>query len=138
MIQILFLYFFKKKQEFVICFAFLSLYFFRIFFVKSSSIAINIWSWYFYKFDYRLFTVSKKLDLLFFYNNFILVAQFLKTFKKFNNVMLSKCNASENFETNINIMYLIAKDVAIEKKKLKSSSLKIWWMKILSSCLILK
>ena len=30
-----------------------------------------------------------------------------------------KCNAFENFETNMNIMYLIAKDVAIEEKKIK-------------------
>ena len=27
-----------------------------------------------------------------------------------------KCNVSENFEANINIMYRIAKDIAIEKK----------------------
>ena len=32
---------------------------------------------------------------------------------------LSKCNAFENFKTNMNIMYLIAKNVAIEKKKIK-------------------
>ena len=32
---------------------------------------------------------------------------------------LSKCNAFENFKVNINIMYLIAKDVAIEEKKIK-------------------
>ena len=32
---------------------------------------------------------------------------------------LSKCNVSENFEANINIIYLIIKDVAIEKKKIK-------------------
>ena len=31
----------------------------------------------------------------------------------------SKCNIFENFETNMNIMYLIAKGVAIEKKKIK-------------------
>ena len=30
-----------------------------------------------------------------------------------------KCNAFEDFETNINIMYLITKDVAIEEKKIK-------------------
>ena len=32
---------------------------------------------------------------------------------------LSKCNAFENFEASMNIMYLIAKDVAIEEKKIK-------------------
>ena len=31
----------------------------------------------------------------------------------------SKCNASEDFEANMNIIYLTAKDVAIEKKKIK-------------------
>ena len=31
----------------------------------------------------------------------------------------SKYNISENFEMNMNIMYLTAKDVAIEKKKIK-------------------
>ena len=29
---------------------------------------------------------------------------------------LSKCNVSENFEINMNIMYRIAKDIAIEEK----------------------
>ena len=32
---------------------------------------------------------------------------------------LSKYNASENLEMNINIMYLITKNVAIEEKKIK-------------------
>ena len=32
---------------------------------------------------------------------------------------LLKCNAFENFKMSINIMYLIAKDVAIEEKKIK-------------------
>ena len=32
---------------------------------------------------------------------------------------LSKCNAFENFEMNMNIMYLTAKDVAIEEKKIE-------------------
>ena len=36
-----------------------------------------------------------------------------------------KCNVFEDFEISMNIIYLIAKDVAIKKKKLKSSSLKI-------------
>ena len=31
----------------------------------------------------------------------------------------SKCNASEDFKANMNIMYLTAKDVAIEEKKIK-------------------
>ena len=31
----------------------------------------------------------------------------------------SKCNVFENFETNMNIMYLIAENVAIEKKKIE-------------------
>ena len=31
----------------------------------------------------------------------------------------SKCNIFENFEMNINIMYLIAKNVAIKEKKIK-------------------
>ena len=30
-----------------------------------------------------------------------------------------KCNVFENFEANINIIYLIAKDVAIKEKKIK-------------------
>ena len=36
------LIFLKKKQKFVIYFAFLFLYFFRIFFIKRNLIAINI------------------------------------------------------------------------------------------------
>ena len=32
---------------------------------------------------------------------------------------LSKCKTFEDFEMNMNIMYLIAKDVAIEEKKIK-------------------
>ena len=38
-----------------------------------------------------------------------------------NSIILcsSKCNVFENFEANINIIYLTAKDVAIEKKKIK-------------------
>ena len=38
-----------------------------------------------------------------------------------NSIMLclSKCNVFEDFEMNINIMYLIAKNVAIEEKKIK-------------------
>ena len=32
---------------------------------------------------------------------------------------LSKCNVFENFEANINIIYLIAKDVAIKEKKIE-------------------
>ena len=31
----------------------------------------------------------------------------------------SKCNAFENFEMNMNIIYLTAKNVAIEEKKIK-------------------
>ena len=31
----------------------------------------------------------------------------------------SKCNIFENFEANMNIIYLTAKDVAIEKKKIE-------------------
>ena len=31
----------------------------------------------------------------------------------------SKCNASEDFEMNMNIMYLTAKNVAIEEKKIE-------------------
>ena len=31
----------------------------------------------------------------------------------------SKCNTFENFEASMNIMYLIAKNVAIEEKKIK-------------------
>ena len=31
----------------------------------------------------------------------------------------SKCNVFEDFETNINIMYLIAENVAIENKKVE-------------------
>ena len=37
----------------------------------------------------------------------------------------SKYNVSEDFEANMNIIYLIAKNVAIEKKKLKLSFSKI-------------
>ena len=38
-----------------------------------------------------------------------------------NSMMLcsSKCNVFENFEMNMNIMYLTAKDVAIEEKKIE-------------------
>ena len=38
-----------------------------------------------------------------------------------NSVILcsSKCNVFENFEASMNIMYLIAKGVAIEEKKIK-------------------
>ena len=32
---------------------------------------------------------------------------------------LSKCNVFENFEINMNMIYLTAKDVAIEEKKIK-------------------
>ena len=32
---------------------------------------------------------------------------------------LSKCNIFKDFEASINIMYLTAKDVAIEEKKIK-------------------
>ena len=32
---------------------------------------------------------------------------------------LSKCKTFEDFEMNMNIMYLITKDVAIEEKKIK-------------------
>ena len=44
---------------------------------------------------------------------------FLKRLKNLMILCSSKCNISENFEMNINIMYLIAKNVAIEEKKIK-------------------
>ena len=44
---------------------------------------------------------------------------FSKCLKNLMILCSSKCNAFENFKVNINIMYLIAKDVAIEKKKIK-------------------
>ena len=44
---------------------------------------------------------------------------FLKRSRNSMILCSSKCNVSENFETNMNIMYLIAKDVAIEEKKIK-------------------
>ena len=42
--------------------------------------------------------------------------------KRLKNSMIlcsSKCNAFEDFEINMNIMYLTAKNVAIEKKKIE-------------------
>ena len=42
--------------------------------------------------------------------------------KRLKNLMIlcsSKCNVSEDFETNMNIIYLIAKNVAIEEKKIE-------------------
>ena len=61
----------------------------------------------------------KSLIHRFFITILYLLHNFLKRLK--NSIILcsSKCNASKNFETNINIMYLIAKSVAIERKKIK-------------------
>ena len=44
---------------------------------------------------------------------------FLKRLKNSMILCSSKCNVFEDFETNMNIMYLIAKNVAIEEKKIK-------------------
>ena len=119
------LYFFKKRRKFVIYFAFLFLYFFHIFLSKAaqlrSTYEINIFinsiidrSQYRRNLIQRFFTTTSYLS----YNS----SKHLK-----NSMILcsSKCNVLENFEANINIMYLIAKSVAIEKKILKSSSSKI-------------
>ena len=44
---------------------------------------------------------------------------FLKRLKNLMILYLSKCNIFEDFEASINIMYLTAKNVAIEKKKIE-------------------
>ena len=44
---------------------------------------------------------------------------FLKRLKNSMILCSSKCNAFENFEVNMNIIYLTAKDVAIEEKKIE-------------------
>ena len=44
---------------------------------------------------------------------------FSKRLKNSMILCLSKCNVFKNFEMNTNIIYLTAKNVAIEKKKIK-------------------
>ena len=132
------LYFFKKRRKFVIYFAFLFLYFFRIFLLKTVQLRST------YKIDVFInFVIDRSQywkSLIYYF--FITISYSSHNFlKRLRNLMIlcsSKCNAFENFKIKMNIIYLIAKDVAIEKKNLKSISLKIWWMKIFSSCLILK
>ena len=57
------------------------------FFVKDCSIAINIRNQCLYKFNNLSFTVTKELNSSFFYNDFIFIAQLLKTLQKFNNIV---------------------------------------------------
>ena len=79
--------FLQKRTQVCHLFRILIFIFLSHFFIKRSSIAINIRSWCFHEFNYWSFAITRKLDLLFFYKNFILVAQLLKTFKEFNDVM---------------------------------------------------
>ena len=57
------------------------------------------------------------------YHFFIMISysshNFLKRLRNSMILCLLKCNVSENLEASMNIMYLIAKNVAIEKKKIK-------------------
>ena len=57
------------------------------FFVKDSSIAINIRNRCFHELDYRSFAITRKLNSSFFHSDFILIAQFFKTLKKLDDVM---------------------------------------------------
>ena len=113
------LYFFKKEQKFVICFAFLFLYFFRIFLLK----AVQLRSTYKVDIFMNLIIDRSQYRESLIHRSFIMISYLLHNFsKRLKNSMilcLSKYNAFENFKININIMYLTAKDVAIEEKKIK-------------------
>ena len=60
------------------------------FFVKDSSIAINIRNQCFHELDYRSFAITRKFNSSFLYSDLILIAQFLKTLQKLDDVMLIK------------------------------------------------
>ena len=113
------LYFFKKKRKFVICFAFLFLYFFRIFLSKTIQLRSI------YEIDVFMNSIidrsqyRKSLIHCFFTIISYSSHNFSKYLKNSMIVCSSKCNVFEDFKTNMNIMYLIAKNVAIEKKKIK-------------------
>ena len=119
LIRILLLNFFKKKREFVIYFAFLFLYFFRIFLSKAAQLRST------YKVDVFMNSIidrsqyRRNLIHRFFITTSYLLHNFSKRLKNLMILCSLKCNVSENFEININIMYLTAKNVAIEKKKIK-------------------
>ena len=132
------LYFFKKKRKFVICSAFLFLYFFRIFLSKT----IQLRSTYEIDVFMNLIIDRSQYRKNLIHHFFITILYSSHNFsKRLKNSMIlcsSKCNVFKNFKTNMNIMYLIAKVLRSEKKRLKSTSSKIRWMKIFSNCLILK
>ena len=113
------LYFFKKKRKFVICFAFLFLYFFRIFLSKAVQLRST------YKVNVFMNSIigrsqyQKNLIHHFFTTISYLSHNFSKRSKNSMILCSSKCNTFKNFEMNMNIMYLTAKDVAIGKKKIK-------------------
>ena len=113
------LYFFKKKRKFVIYFAFLSLYFFRLFLSKATQLRSI------YKINVFMNSIIDRSqyreNLIHYFFTVILYSShnFLKRLKNSMILCSSKCNVFENFKINMNIMYLIAKDVAIEEKKIK-------------------
>ena len=115
----MFLYFFKKRREFVICFAFLFLYFFRIFLSKAIQLRLT------YKIDIFMNSIinrsqyQKNLIHRFFITILYSSHNFSKCLKNSMILCSSKCNVFKDFEANINIMYLITKSVAIEEKKIK-------------------
>ena len=115
----LFLYFFKKRRKFVICFAFLFLYFFRIFLSKATQLRST------YKINVFMNSIidrsqyRKSLIHHFFTTTSYSSHNFSKCLKNSMILCSSKCNVFKNFKTSINIMYLIAKNVAIEEKKIE-------------------
>ena len=62
---------------------------------------------------------QKSLIHRFFTTILYLSHNFSKRLKNLIILCSSKCNASKDFEANMNIIYLIIKNVAIEKKKIK-------------------
>ena len=60
-------------------FRILVLVLFSHFFVKDSSIAINIRNRCFHELDYRSFAITRKLNSSFFHSDFIFIAQLFKT-----------------------------------------------------------
>ena len=115
----MFLYFFKKRRKFIIYFAFLFLYFFRIFLSKATQLRST------YKVDIFINLIidrsqyQKNLIHRFFITILYSSHNFSKRLKNSMILCSSKCNIFENFKMNMNIIYLIAKNVAIEKKKIK-------------------
>ena len=104
---------------FVICFAFLFLYFFCIFLSKTVQLRLT------YKIDVFINLIinrsqyRKSLIYCFFTTISYSSHNFSKRLKNLMILCLLKCNVFENFKMSMNIMYLIAKDVAIEEKKIK-------------------